>query len=103
MALIQKGKKAEGLFSYLNEMEQLLKTKCSVLNSQQLQDNELLEEALKVRAAHAIKKTLLKMAASPAGQNENINGLFGIQLVNMTMLHVRYLLFKIMKDELKQT
>mmetsp|Transcript_1774 Transcript_1774/g.1225 ORF Transcript_1774/g.1225 Transcript_1774/m.1225 type:complete len:116 (+) Transcript_1774:208-555(+) len=85
--------------SYLNDTTSLLATKCSASNSQQLQDVELLEEALKIRAVQAIQRTLSKMASSSASMNEQINSLFAVDIVRMTLLHMRFLAFRIFKED----
>jgi len=51
---IKRGNDASGLFSYLNDAEKLCKSKCSAYNKEQILNHDVLEEALKVRAAFVI-------------------------------------------------
>lgn len=93
-----KGKKAQGVFEYMNNIQTLLKAKFSATSFEKLLDLNVLEEALQVRAAYNISETFKKLASSSADDQEKINSIFAMEVLGMTKAHFMYLTYKTFKD-----
>lgn len=61
--------KATGIFDYLNKISTLITLKCPVKNASQFLDLDVLDEALKVRAAKKITDTYKNLDKSTATEN----------------------------------
>ena len=57
-----------------------------------------MEEALKVCSSYLIDSTIKRLNASNSSKAEKTNSIFGLDIVKMTQLHMKFLLFKIMKQ-----
>ena len=64
MRKLQKGRKVEGLSSYLNNAMTLNQKECEAKSAKDFDNLDLLEEALQVKATHMITQTALKLVGS---------------------------------------
>jgi hypothetical protein len=55
------------------------------------------EEALKVCSSYLIENTIKRMGDSDASKMDKTNSIFGLDIVTMAQLHIKFILFKIMK------
>lgn len=62
---------------------------------------DVLEEALKVRAAFNVRETLKKLLVSTAPDNEKTNSLFAVEIINMTKNHIMYMTYLIFKQQVQ--
>jgi hypothetical protein len=56
------------------------------------------EEALKVCSSYLIENTIKRMGESNASKTDKTNTVFGLDIVTMAHLHIKFILFKIMKN-----
>lgn len=78
---VSRGFKAQGVFSYFNEIESILKTKSNAKSADDYLCLNNLEQALAVRAAYKIKYTMDKLNHSQTSENEKINSLYAVDIV----------------------
>lgn len=95
-----KGKKPSGIFSYFNEIEQLLSARGNFTKAEDFMCLVNLNKALAVRAAFKVKHTLTQLAQSKATENEKINTLFASDIVQMSHSHMIYVVFQIFMQKI---
>lgn len=97
MKLVKKnaqGKKATGLFSYINDMDRLCSEKSSAKTAAEFASIEHLEHAMSACAAGQLRRVVHAMGNSDAPDKVKINELFADENVRLTKLHLNYCMFK---------
>lgn len=84
-------------FTYISKIDQLLAKKGKGTSAKEMQDLDVLEEALAVRAAVQIRDTAAAIAQSSAKTKEIDNELFAQMKIDMVRAHVNYLVFHIFR------
>ena len=56
------------------------------------------EEALKACSSYLIESTIKRMGTSGASKMDKTNSIFGLDIVTMAQLHIKFILFKLMKN-----
>jgi len=85
------------IFEYLNEIEKVGKTSCPYKTAEEFTQPENVFEVMKYLALSVYKTTNEKLLASNATQKEKTNSLFGIDLIKMAAIHIKFVGVKIMK------
>lgn len=86
------GTQLTGYFTYLNDLDKLVATKCNATKVEEFTQLDTLTLALSVRAAYYIKQTTELMNASTADRRTQNNDLFAIQTQRMMRAHIQYLM-----------
>ncbi|CDW75768.1 acyl-coenzyme a oxidase [Stylonychia lemnae] len=97
---LAKGKKAEGNFSYLNNILGLIEMKSTAKTVEDVLSVEFLETALAVRSAFKVKSTVEDLMKSKASENQKANSEFAIDIISMSTAHVMYTTFYNFKNGL---
>ncbi len=103
VSAIKKGKPAQGIFSYINNIDSLCALKSQAFTVQQFSEINHLDNCLAVRAAMQIKDLFEKMSSSQASKVEKANDLFAQEIVNLVKSHMMYLSFVIFRNTIETT
>lgn len=101
---VMKGEKCEGVFGYLNEVLELLKSdlKCSAKSPEEFIDLHKIDEALKVNVCYQVFVTAQQIKKSKASKDEKMNTIFATDIVKMSRTHTKYVQFKLFMDLIEQ-
>lgn len=101
---IMKGNQCDGVFTYLNEAQHLLKSglKCGAKTPEEFVNLEKVEEAMKVNLCYTVFSTALMVKKSKIGKAEQMNTVFATDIVKMSRTHTKYLQFKLFKNLIEQ-
>jgi hypothetical protein len=75
--------KVDPVFSYLNEMDELFKVRCSAKTPKDFLNIDLIEQALKIKVVSQLRPIVEKKRASKVPNKDFTNVYNGIDLVNV--------------------
>lgn len=91
---LEKGKKATGLFAYMNDSQKFLQLKCKASSTEDFLKTENLLECLQVRACFHIAQVHAAIKASGVSQNIWMNELIAVDLERMIRAHLILLMYQ---------
>jgi len=91
-----------GLYDYLNNIDSLMKSKCTSTKAEDFCDIYEVDRALQVCVAVKIETTMKKILASKSSKKEITNNLFALDIVSMAQGHIKYITFYLFKSKLGQ-
>lgn len=98
---VMKGKeKATGVFSYLNEIEELTTLKCSATGYQHFLVIDNVEKALKVNVAVMLKQVMKMREESKLSKKDFVNSQAASEIVKVSIAHIKLVTFLFFKDGL---
>lgn len=98
MKRAKNGEQLKGYFAYINQIENSLSKKCQATTPKDFTNLNQVEEALKVCSSYLIHSTTKRMGESSASKISKTNQIFGLDVVTMAQLHIKFILFKLMKN-----
>jgi hypothetical protein len=97
MIAIATGKVATGIFSYLNDIDQLCSLKSTVKTVDDFLVLDHLDKCLAIRAAFIVRDVVKKLAKKDIKKKVAINDLYAMDLLQMSKAHHTYMSFVIFK------
>ena len=91
---------AEGVFSYINELDHLTSITCSATDYKHFLDLENITLALKVNVAMKLKKIMKKREASTTTKKDFMNSVCSTEIVKVSQAHIKYITFLFFKNGL---
>jgi acyl-CoA oxidase len=100
--VMKKGVKAEGVFSYINELDTLTSQNCAATDYLYFLDIENIELALKVNVAMKLKQIMKKKESSKASKKDFINSIHSLEIVKVSQAHIKLMSFLFFKKGLSK-
>jgi hypothetical protein len=95
MISIATGKAAKGIFSYLNEIDQLCSLKSTVKTVDEFLELGHLDKCLAIRAAFIVREVVKNLAKKDIKKKVAMNDLYAVDLLQMSKSHHLYMSFVI--------
>ena len=93
-----KGKKVDGVMSYLAEIKTLLAMQSQAKSVKEFTELEHLLSALKIRSVYQLKVVSEMLAGSKASQSAKTNELFALEIERAVKFHLEYMVIKMAMD-----
>ena len=94
---VERGKKCQGYFAYLNETEALCSSKSEARNPEDFITWDHLTKALTTRAAYFIRETRNLMKSDNSDKKTQENEVYALELQILAKYHLNYVLFEMAK------
>jgi hypothetical protein len=91
--LVSKGEKAQGLFSYINDIGQSGKDVSEASKFEDYCDIKYVDKTFKAITLSVIKAAQGAFDDSKAPKKDKTNKIFGVDLVKMAQVHIKYITF----------
>lgn len=97
---VKAGEKVSGIYDYINELENVLNNVNQYTSKVNFENSTQIELALKIMSLHTIDSTIKKMKESNISKQDLTNKVFGLDLVEMATVHIKFMMFKIFRKKL---
>lgn len=94
LKLIEAGKKAKGIFSYMNKMAESLLLKCKATTVEEFLNVANLSDCLEIRSLYYISQVQAGIKASGVEQKVWMNELIATDIDRMSRAHLIYLMYR---------
>ena len=98
----RKGKELPKLYSYLQDLDSQLKTKCQASSADYFCNIKGVDEALRVCSAIQIEQTMKTIINSEEDPKKLMNEVMANEVVRMSTMHIQYVSFKVFVDKIHQ-
>ena len=102
MLNIATGKPADGIFTYLNNIDKLCSLKSTVKDVKAFSELEHLDKCLAIRAAHIVRDVVKKLAKKDIKKKVLVNDLYAQDLLAMSKAHHMYMSFVIYMQQVNE-
>jgi hypothetical protein len=98
--VLKKKQKAEGVFSYINELDDLTSLSCEAKDFHHFLNIENVELALKVNVAMKLKHVIKMRSETKASKKDFVNSHAATEVVRLSLAHIKFVAFLFFKQEL---
>jgi Zn-finger nucleic acid-binding protein len=98
---IAEGIKAKGVFSYINELDELISSVSVAKTTAEFSEIDHLHRAMASRAAAKVKDVMTRFNSSKDKKKTKLNDKFAVDLIAMSRAHMLYLSFVFFRDSIE--
>jgi len=97
---VHKGETVSGYFSYLNQLQTIVRSKSTAKTAEDFASIDQVDEALRVLSSICISNTVAAINSAKGSKKQITNETMALDIVKMSQLHIKVITFLIFKDSL---